>query len=304
MSFDTLKMDNPLFVELKEKQPVWWQNLKKDNDINIEIRKDNYIDVYYHGGTIIKELRYDNKTSSFTGKIHFEYIPLVSADDKEKYIPYVFKQDTISIDTNRIKPITLNNFNPKDDLKRIKKRISHFMDKAVAKDKLSEKSIQGQFIKNDPYYIDMEFAYDKQRIDLVRIDVKNKIIVFVEVKTTADPRLFASDIVKQLEGYSEFIKDNKDDLLKYYKNVFKIKKNLEILPKGLSGIGSLDKYEICEKPLLLFGDCDQKWIVENHKKIESKIQNVAIGCYYFGKPGYSAAIINKTKGNRHIFKKT
>ncbi len=304
MSFDTLKMDNPLFVELKEKQPAWWQNLKKDKDINIEIRKDNYIDVYYHGGTIIKELRYDNKTSSFTGKIHFEYIPLVSADDKEKYIPYVFKQDTISIDTNRIKPITLNNFNPKDDLKRIKKRISHFMDKAVAKDKLSEKSIQGQFIKNDPYYIDMEFAYDKQRIDLVRIDVKNKIIVFVEVKTTADPRLFASDIVKQLEGYSEFIKDNKDDLLKYYKNVFKIKKNLEILSKGLSGIGSLDKYEICEKPLLLFGDCDQKWIVENHKKIESKIQNVAIGCYYFGKPGYSAAIINKTKGNRHIFKKT
>jgi hypothetical protein len=303
MSFDTLKMDNPLFTELKEKPPPWWQNLKNDKEINIEIRKSNYIDVYYHGGTIIKELCYNKKTSSFSGKIHFEYIPLVHINDKEQYIPYKFEKYAISIDRERIQPIILNNFDD-NDLQRIKKRISHFMDKAIKKDKSSEKSIQGQFIKNDPHYIDMEFAYDQQRIDLVRIDVDNKMIVFIEVKTTADPRLSTGNIAKQLEGYFKFISDNKDDLLKYYKKVFEVKKNLGILPKGLSGIGSLEEYKICEKPLLLLGDCVQEWINKYSHEIDKIIQNIALGCYYFGKPGYSATIINKTKGNRHIFKKT
>ena len=43
------------------------------------------------------------------------------------------------------------------------------MDKTAVKDKSAKKIHQKPVIKNDPYYIDMEFPYDKQRIDLVRL---------------------------------------------------------------------------------------------------------------------------------------
>lgn len=68
---EKLNPKNALFENLATNPPVWWETLVNDEDIYIEIRKDNYIDVYYNGGNIIKELRY--KDGAYTGKIHYKY---------------------------------------------------------------------------------------------------------------------------------------------------------------------------------------------------------------------------------------
>lgn len=293
-SFESLKENNSLFEKLSSDPPQWWKSLVQDDEINIEVRKENYIDVYYHGGAIIKELSYSNR---FSGKIHFEYIPLES---ENVYVPYDFT-DGVVIDKTKLNFISLESFS-KEALKKLKKRISQFYDNS------SEKAIQAGFIKNDPSYIDSEFQYsyknitgEQIRIDLTRIDPEHKKIVFIEVKRMGDPRLYNNEIRQQLQSYKNFINDNEKQLLSYYKRLFMIKKKLSILPKGLLDIESLDGYSIAEKPLLLFGDCEQEWINEHSEHLNGKIRDIAFGCYYFGKPKYSAAIIKKTNNNRHIF---
>jgi len=78
--FSSLDPKHKLFRNLAERKPIWWQNLVDNPDIYIDVRKDNYIDVYYNGGRVL-ELRFADK---FKGKIHFEYIPLKSQKD---YVP-------------------------------------------------------------------------------------------------------------------------------------------------------------------------------------------------------------------------
>jgi hypothetical protein len=292
MSFAKLSIHNPLFDKLSTDQPLWWKILISDSDLNIQIRKDNYIDVYYNGGAIVKELKY---SKIFSGKIHFEYIPVQGSN---LYIKYKFDKSGIEINKKKIGIIDFNNFK-EGVLKKIKKRISLFYDQK------SEKRIQATFIKNDPYYIDSEFEYKHEdglvRIDLVRIDTAAKKIVFVELKTLGDPRLFSDEISKQLGSYKSFIEKHRDDLKDYYQKVFEIKSRLRILPQGLSNILTLDQYSVLEKPLLLFGDCTQEWINNNKDAINNKIKRHAVGCYYFGEPKYKADVVEKSKGNRFIF---
>jgi len=54
-TFLTLNPKAEIFEELiKNPQPKWWTVLRKDKDLYIEIRKDNYINVYYYGGLVAK----------------------------------------------------------------------------------------------------------------------------------------------------------------------------------------------------------------------------------------------------------
>ena len=78
-----LDYDNPLFHELTTQNPLWWQNLKSDQDIYCDIRKDNYLNFYHNGGSLMR-LHWDN---GFKAEIHYEYIPL-KAD--RAYLPYEF----------------------------------------------------------------------------------------------------------------------------------------------------------------------------------------------------------------------
>lgn len=47
-----LDPDNQLFNELESNPPDWWKTLVNDKDAYIDIRKDNYIDVYFNGGIL------------------------------------------------------------------------------------------------------------------------------------------------------------------------------------------------------------------------------------------------------------
>ncbi len=290
-----LCIDNALFAKLASEPPMWWSALVEDKYLSIQIRKENYVDVYFNGGNIIKGLKYAG--DSFKAKTHYKYIPVES--ESGDYVPFIFEDNSIKF--GNVKPIPLGCFCV-NSLKGMKDNIRKFYPSD------SEKAIQYSFIRNDPYFIDSEFEYTFKenertkivRIDLVRVDVQQKKIVFVEVKTIGDARLYNGEVVSQLKDYRNFILMHRSELLGYYKKILTIKKRLGILPECLI-FEDIDEYQVLDKPLLLFGNCEQAWIDKFSGELDNKIKNCAVGAYYFGRPDYNCDLIRKTERNRHIF---
>ncbi len=289
-----LNPQDKTFNQIATLPPVWWKELISDKEVYAEIRKDNTIDVYYNGAAIITGLKH--KGNCYTGQIHYKYL----LPENLSYIKLSFDcKNDIHPQNELIPLLNLKSFDT-NTLKRIKANISTHYNAS------SEKGIQARFIKKVGGFIDSEFAYNssnnKTRIDLVWVDTKNKKIIFVELKTMGDNRLYRpkDGIADQLSKYCNFISQNKKELSDYYSRLFEIKKSLNILPSRLSSSVSLSNYTIEEKPLLLIGGCEQEWINTYAKKIDEKIKHVAVGAYYFGKPN-NCDLIPKTRSNRHIF---
>ena len=53
IEFDRLNEDANNFKEIKT-SPIWWKLFCNDKELYIDIRKDNYINVYYYGGSLAK----------------------------------------------------------------------------------------------------------------------------------------------------------------------------------------------------------------------------------------------------------
>ncbi len=287
-----LETKNQLFIELETRKPNWWTNIISEKGVYIDIRKDNYIDIYFNGGNIIRELKFDGK--KYSGSINYKYL----LSEKSEYIKYDFSLPKVELVLKKIDLLAFSNFEHKE-FKRIKDNISKYYPAS------SEKGIQAKFVNKTDCFLDTEFAYNykniKLRIDLVWIDVVNKKIMFVELKTMGDSRLYTNEIYDQLEKYNDLAITFEKEIVEYYQKVFEIKKKLNILPKGLTSISSLNDFTLEKKPLLLFGDCQQNWIDNNAKDINAKIDNVAVGSYYFGDAKYNCDIISKTNRNRYIF---
>jgi hypothetical protein len=170
-----------IYTVLIKEKPLWWNNLKAENDIYIDIRKNNEINVYYIGLKMMR-LKY-SKITGFIGDIHIEYIPLKS---KRVYISYDFKDNNITINKNQLDIIDLNSFD-KSALKKVKGRMS------IYKNKYPERVIQADFVLKDGYFIDTEYAFSKDsndddsRVDLIRIDNIRKNIIFYELKRPLIP---------------------------------------------------------------------------------------------------------------------
>jgi hypothetical protein len=287
---------NPLFTNLEQNPPSWWSNLISDKDIYVEIRKENYIDIYFNGGNIIRELRHDGKC--FSGKINYKYL----LPDNSEYINYDFTHQESLIKKSQINLFNFADFNALA-LRRIKANISQHYPAE------SEKGIQARFITKSRYFIDSEFAYlndseddkEKLRIDLVWLDTDSKKIVFVELKCMGDNRLYNDEITYQLTKYVQFIKYFEVQLLSYYKTLFMIKKRLKILSPELDKLNTIDDFSIEKKPLLLFGDCEQVWIDKMKPDIKAKIGNLAYGTYYYGSTRSSCNLIQPKHKNRDIY---
>ena len=273
-----------------QRNPRWWENIIKNvrnKKLYVDIRKDNYIDVYCNGGAILHRLSY---TNGFKGSIHFEYIPLIT-QGKNSYIPFDFSDDNIKIDTTGLSiSKDVNNFSA-NGISKFQKRIGMFFSPS------SEKGIQADFVLKNSAFLDTEFQYktDKRaiRFDLVWVDVDLSKLFVIELKTIGDPRLYFNKesraskdydkIDDQLNKYREFIQEQSQNLLFYYEKVFIIKKQLGILPDGLNKIDSLSGFGFEERPILLIGDCNQIWIKDNYKRLNDFIKHTAYGCFYQGK---------------------
>lgn len=239
--------DNPLFKLLKSNPPVWWTAINDDPDIHAEIRKDKYIDAYYNGGAVLKELTW-TEDCGFRAKIHAKYLSDTEADG---YCDC---------------PLELL----PELLEDIKKRILvHYPND-------SEKGIQSRLIleaKGD--YLDCEFqdTYKGKpiRIDLVK--VKNDKIVFQELKRIEDNRLLKKsddgasleldEIASQMAIYADYIRDNKDTLLEYYKKHADTKRITGINPKSL--FIQSDRLSLDLIPELIISDYSEPYTESSRK---------------------------------------
>ena len=274
--------------------------MKSDKDIYIDVRKKNYLNIYYNGGSIMKL----EGGKGYKAEIHYKYVPLQGVRD---YLPILSEEDKVSFPD--IKLVDLDNFSV-EPLTKIKKRIKKYYPN------LSETGIQGSYvIKNNHkakspggFFIDTEFQYANGRIDMVWIDLLSKKIAFVELKTISDERLNivedkdasitkSDPIDVQLKRYFQFVSDNIDSLKKYYDIVFKIKRDLGIIPGFVQEDNLLD-YEIIDKPILLIGDCTQKWIDNNSSNLNNMLSEIAFGIVYQGKTTFNFSIPYKTSRNR------
>lgn len=224
--FNSFDKNSKLFELIEKEQPLWWKNIISDKELYIELRKDNYINVYYFGGCLAK-ISYKNGFKAIT---HFKYLQNPKSNNKSKYID------------------SLGELESKTKIDKIKLRIKEVYIKKGQK----EKEVQGDLILSSrDKYIDSEFAYNKNsklRFDLITLD--KGVITYIELKIISDSRLTSIkdkeiEIITQMNKYSEFIQDNKDEIIPYYKKLLSVKKRLGIINR-IPEINSVNP-----KPLLL-----------------------------------------------------
>lgn len=225
--FQELNVNAPLFDEL-EKDPVWWRILREDKDLYINVRKDNYINVYYRGASVMK-LSYSK--GKFKSAIHNYYLG-VDKDIAEE-VGYEYGPKNLS-------PLEIVS-----KIKTIKHRVeSNKKNKADIKDEdcggadYSEKYVQGKMYLTGSY-LDTEFALSLDsgtpiRMDLVKVDSCGN-IQFEELKLVGDIRLTNGKIEKQMSNYNKFLEGiDKKSVVDYYNRVLVIMRKIKILPDRIS----------------------------------------------------------------------
>lgn len=262
-NYFNLDISAPIFRILKEEQALWWKTVCNDKELYINIRKDNCINVYYKGCSVM-ELEYGPR-KGLTAKISNEYI-------EEKYHNMIIRTygKKCSI------------MNPKDIVKiidSIRKQIDKYT-KTNNDENVKELAFQGEeYLRGK--YIDSEYAfvYSQPKHKLIRIDLisinSDGLIEFIELKRISDRRLNSKspipEIVEQIDWYNKFIEDYGVEIEEYYKNVQKIMRNLEINNPCID----IDIKGVCPKLRLLFIPYDsQKWKNIRNGDKKTRIQRI------------------------------
>jgi hypothetical protein len=252
-NFISIDPNAKIFEELKRQQPDWWNLFQNDTELYIEIRKDNYFNVYYFGGSVAK-IAYKN---GFIAETHQKYLG--------DYRPY--KTTEKGKEIFKYQAIELENLDSKK-ISEIKTRIDSDYLQNNNDEKPAEKWIQGEMVRKNPDFIDSEFQFNsdvevgKLRIDLV--ELSNGVLTFVELKGIFDSRLRndssrnskTPEILEQMEKYSLFIHKYEREILEYYKKLLTIKQNLGLIP--------------IQKPLVQLNKVPKLIVANTYKKMTNK----------------------------------
>jgi len=257
-TFTALDPESKIFLELKNQPPEWWKLFTYDPELYIDIRKDNYINVYYYGSSVAKiEFKKD-----FIATTHQKYLGDNTPCKKNKKGNDIFKY--IKIDLSTI---------DKNKISEIKRYIENDYLHLIDSEKVPENWIQGKLIKENFNYIDSEFQFNQNsKIGKLRIDLtelSNSVLSFVEIKRIFDGRLSKSEsntntpeIIKQMKKYKEFIERYEDEIKDYYKKLIEIKRNL-----GLIKVVNSD-FTINKTPKLIIADTYTKITEERVNRIK------------------------------------
>jgi len=248
-TFSTFDPNSVIFKEIIKQKPHWWKLFCNDKDLYIEIRKDNYINVYYYGGCLAR-IEY---STDFKAEIHQKYLGDNTPRGKNKKGHDKFYND----------PLDLKKLN-ENKISEIKKLIKKEYLEKINDEKPAEKWIQGKMIKDNSNYIDSEFQFNKDpqigflRIDL--IELKNNTLSFIELKGITDTRLRNDkirnpkepEIIEQMAKYNLFINKYENEIIEYYKKLIDLKNKL--------GLSNISVYQICldKTPKLIIVDTYRK----------------------------------------------
>ena len=220
----------PLFQALSTR-PDWWKSLLNDKDLYINIRKENRINVYYRGASIMSLSYKDHKIDA---EIHNYYLGVNKGEPD--YGNKHYSPDEI------IQQLPLIKSRVESNKKNIACLPGH---EKNGKNYSSEKYVQSQMYLADSHYIDTEFALQLDdrtniRIDLVQV-ADNGEIAFQELKLIDDNRLKSSggqipEIQDQMSNYDKFLKEanllkgakGEPILVEYYQKVLGIMRTIGI----------------------------------------------------------------------------
>jgi hypothetical protein len=224
-SFSVINPKAKIFEEIKTKIPDWWIQFINDNELYINIRKDNSINVYYFGGSVAR-IEFNN---GFKAKVHQKYLGDLKPRGIKKNGKGKFEYDPINL-------LSLD----KQTIENIKKNIREEYLKNIDNESPAEKWIQGKLVTENSNFIDSEFQFNqnpkigKLRIDL--IELFSGELSFVELKGITDNRLRNDEkrnsnipeIIEQMEKYQLFINLYENDIVEYYKKLLEIKQDLKL----------------------------------------------------------------------------
>lgn len=251
-SFESLDPKHILFRHL-EGRPSWWTVLVKDKSLRIDIRKDNYINVYFEDSCALKIEMTDSECLRLT--THVSFTDGIDGSKVNKY--YI---DIANAFVN----------SPQAILTALKTNITKFYgnNQERSLEDTSEKYVQWAWgtLWND--ILDTEFAYNLDellpdlRIDMVQNSYGT--LRFIELKRINDNRMRRKDeaivpeVIEQTLKYRSFIDRHHDELLTYYQTIYDIKANIGI------NVGKNRPKAVENKPHLA--------IVNLYSKIEARRQ--------------------------------
>ena len=297
-SFNALNEECRLWQELEKNPPLWWKNLLADEELYVEIRKDNYANVYYYGGNIAliqwtgREVTAETHQKYLGDKNPVKIIIKKGIDSKtgketerEERI-YEYRDCRAKLQTKEgleeikryIRDIyhDIHGENKQGETREERNRNKHLYTS-------SEKSVQGALKLHFPSrYIDSEFAYHWPHMDklgkehkTIRIDLvelKEKTLVFTELKLITDPRLRSNkneaEIISQMEEYAQFIKKYAEELKDYYAKLLRIKRRIGLWD------GETQIEHVALKPVLLVVNTYTGELSEGRRKRKGAIENL------------------------------
>lgn len=251
-TFSSLDPKSEIFEEIKIQKPPWWRLFCGDNELYIDIRKDNYISVYHYGG-LVAEINY--KKNDFAAEINQKY--LVDNISRSKYVPLdltKMNENTLAIIKYRIRSVYLRQKN---------------------REKPAEDWLKGKIRNKSSKYIDSELQFNqdpeigKLRIDLIKLSDGK--LMFVELKGIFDSRLRVDEsrnpnppkIIEQMEKYQMFINKYETDITNYYIKLIELKNYL-----GLTTFDDTN-FLFDNKPKLLIVDTYKKMTKGREERIKA-----------------------------------
>lgn len=222
-TFESINPNATLFNQLKTQNPEWWKLFVSDNELYIDVRKDNYINIYYYGGCVARI----NYSIDFTAKIHQKYLGNSTSSRVNAKGKAVYEYSDLELNSLRI-----------ETLSKIKTRIKSEYLRNEGKENCAEKWLQGKIVNDNPNIIDTEFQYNrdsdigKLRFDLAELN--QGILTFIELKKINDNRLLKDpnrsadepEIIDQMKRYSQFIIKYEKEIIGYYEKMVGIKESL------------------------------------------------------------------------------
>ena len=211
-SYFQLDVYAPLFRALYSEKPSWWEVVKNDSRVYINIRKGGYINVYCRGESIMK-LEYTRGNYRATTNTYY----LSDEEKKGKAVQLspdviVKRLDEIVDRMLRRRPVGNDEGDSEEGIKGELFMSGNYIDTEFAYMRIARPSeIESRKKRIKPGTKHRISQYAQDRIDLIRVD--DGAIQYVELKRISDTRLNEHDreygqeaeIVEQLNDYQFII---------------------------------------------------------------------------------------------------